>query len=74
MVANILANPLRLLAPLLAARVRAGGHIVLSGILEPQAAAVIGGVRAMVYYRRLEAAMKDGWRCAGMRATSMSDG
>jgi ribosomal protein L11 methyltransferase len=40
-VANILANPLQLLAPLLAARVRAGGHIVLSGILEPQAAAVI---------------------------------
>ena len=40
-VANILANPLQLLAPLLAARVRARGHIVLSGILEPQAAAVI---------------------------------
>jgi ribosomal protein L11 methyltransferase len=39
-VANILANPLQLLAPLLAAHVRAGGHIVLSGILEPQAAAV----------------------------------
>jgi ribosomal protein L11 methyltransferase len=39
-VANILANPLRLLAPLLAARVHAGGHIVLSGILEPQASAV----------------------------------
>ena len=40
-VANILANPLQLLAPLLAARVRAGGHVVLSGILEPQAATVI---------------------------------
>jgi ribosomal protein L11 methyltransferase len=40
-VANILANPLQLLAPLLAAHVRAGGHIVLSGILEPQAAAVM---------------------------------
>ena len=39
-VANILANPLQLLAPLLASHVRAGGHIVLSGILEPQAAAV----------------------------------
>jgi len=39
-VANILANPLQLLAPLLAARVRAGGHIVLSGILEAQAAVV----------------------------------
>lgn len=40
LVSNILANPLRLLAPALAARVRAGGTIVLSGILESQAAAV----------------------------------
>ena len=36
LVANILANPLMLLAPALAARVRSGGRIVLSGILEPQ--------------------------------------
>src|SRR3984893_8839989 len=40
-VANILANPLQLLAPLLTARLPARGHVVLSGILEPQAAAVI---------------------------------
>jgi ribosomal protein L11 methyltransferase len=40
--ANILASPLELLAPLLAGRVRAGGHVILSGILEAQAA----GVRA----------------------------
>ena len=40
-VANILANPLQLLAPLLGARVRARGQVVLSGILAPQAAAVI---------------------------------
>jgi ribosomal protein L11 methyltransferase len=39
-VANILANPLRLLAPALAARVRAGGRIVLSGVLADQAADV----------------------------------
>ncbi len=39
-VANILANPLILLAPALAARVRPGGHIALSGILAAQAAAV----------------------------------
>jgi ribosomal protein L11 methyltransferase len=44
-VANILANPLRLLAPALAARVRPGGRIVLSGILEPQAADVIAAYR-----------------------------
>ena len=39
-VANILANPLILLAPALAARVRPGGRIALSGILAPQAASV----------------------------------
>ena len=35
-VANILANPLELLAPLLAQRVRVGGRVVLSGILQSQ--------------------------------------
>jgi ribosomal protein L11 methyltransferase len=35
-VANILANPLELLAPLLARRVQVGGRVVLSGILEAQ--------------------------------------
>ncbi|HUO44044.1 MAG TPA: 50S ribosomal protein L11 methyltransferase [Burkholderiales bacterium] len=38
--ANILANPLKLLAPLLARATRSGGHIALSGILAPQAAEV----------------------------------
>jgi ribosomal protein L11 methyltransferase len=40
-VANILANPLRLLAPALCARVRQGGAIALSGILAGQAEEVI---------------------------------
>ena len=40
-VANILTNPLRVLAPALAARVSAGGRIVLSGILADQASEVI---------------------------------
>lgn len=40
-VANILANPLILLAPALAARVRPAGRIALSGILEAQAPDVI---------------------------------
>ncbi|MEP7180955.1 MAG: 50S ribosomal protein L11 methyltransferase [Betaproteobacteria bacterium] len=40
-VANILANPLVLLAGALAGRVRAGGRIVLSGILGPQAGEVV---------------------------------
>ncbi|HXX82638.1 MAG TPA: 50S ribosomal protein L11 methyltransferase [Casimicrobiaceae bacterium] len=40
-VANILADPLEGLAPRLASRVIAGGSIVLSGILEAQAAALV---------------------------------
>ena len=39
-VANILTNPLRMLAPALAARTRGGGAIVLSGILVDQASDV----------------------------------
>jgi ribosomal protein L11 methyltransferase len=44
-VANILANPLMLLAPALARRVRPGGRIVLSGILDAQAVTVIAAYR-----------------------------
>lgn len=40
-VANILTNPLRMLAPVLAVHIRSGGQIVLSGILTDQAAMVI---------------------------------
>ena len=40
-VANILANPLKLLAPLLAAHTGTGGRIALSGILEEQAEEVM---------------------------------
>ncbi|HUG59731.1 MAG TPA: 50S ribosomal protein L11 methyltransferase [Candidimonas sp.] len=36
-VANILSNPLKVLAPMLANRVLPGGHLVLSGVLERQA-------------------------------------
>ena len=58
-VANILANPLRLLAPALAARVRHGGAIVLSGILEAQAASVRGAYRR---WFKLDAwGTEDGW-------------
>lgn len=58
-VANILADPLELLAPLLAARVRAGGSIVLAGLLEAQAAALVE-----VYSRWFNIgvwAQEDGW-------------
>ncbi len=40
-VANILANPLKLLAPLLARHTRRGGRLALSGILESQAEEVM---------------------------------
>ena len=58
-VANILANPLRILAPALAARVTPQGRIVLSGILEAQADPLIG-----VYRRWFNIAVcqsDDGW-------------
>ncbi|MEO8738182.1 MAG: 50S ribosomal protein L11 methyltransferase [Casimicrobiaceae bacterium] len=58
-VANILANPLELLAPLLGARVCTGGHIVLSGILEAQATRA-----AAAYARWFKIApwgSEDGW-------------
>jgi ribosomal protein L11 methyltransferase len=67
-VANILANPLCLLAPLLASRVRPGGAIVLSGILEAQADTV-----AAAYARWFNMAVwggEDGWvALAGSRGT-----
>ncbi len=37
MLANILAPPLKVLAPLLCGHVGQGGHLVLAGILERQA-------------------------------------
>ena len=58
-VANILANPLRMLAPVIATHTRAGGAIALSGILEEQAGAVIA---AYAPWSRLEVAEREsGW-------------
>ncbi len=45
-VANILANPLKMLSPLLARMTRRGGHILLSGVLEHQASEVEDAYRA----------------------------
>jgi ribosomal protein L11 methyltransferase len=58
-VANILANPLQLLAPALAARVMPGGRIVLSGILEAQADPLLGVYRRWFNIRVCES--DDGW-------------
>lgn len=59
--ANILANPLRLLAQMLAARTKTGGRIVLSGILAEQAEELSG-----IYARWFEMnppIEEQGWVC-----------
>lgn len=57
--ANILATPLKVLAPLLCGRVQAGGNLVLAGILERQADEL---KEAYAPYLRLEVAdSEDGW-------------
>jgi ribosomal protein L11 methyltransferase len=65
-VANILTNPLRVLAPALATRVRKGGFIALAGLLDTQAAEV-----AEAYARWFNIApwrSADGWSLlAGVR-------
>ena len=60
-VANILTNPLKMLAPLLAGATRTGGQIVLSGILSEQANDVM-----QVYsqwFNLRPPVMEDGWAC-----------
>jgi ribosomal protein L11 methyltransferase len=72
-VANILANPLRLLAPALAARVRPGGRIVLSGVLETQADAVIAAYAR--WFKMDVWARDEGWvALAGERGVSAATG
>ncbi|MEW6676305.1 MAG: 50S ribosomal protein L11 methyltransferase [Pseudomonadota bacterium] len=61
LVANILTNPLRALMPLLAARVRPGGRIALSGILADQATEILG-----IYGQQFDMALwreEEGWVC-----------
>ncbi len=60
-VANILSNPLRLLAPALCGHVRPGGRLALSGILEAQAEELIS---CYAPYLPLEIfAAREGWVC-----------
>lgn len=67
--ANILSNPLKILAPALLARVAPGGSLVLSGILERQALELIdayAAADARVPLRVWD--VDEGWVClAGMR-------
>ena len=65
--ANILANPLQVLAPALCQRIASGGHIVLSGILARQADEVIATYAPWVklsIWKEL-----DGWVCLSGQLT-----
>ena len=65
-VASILANPLRMLAPMLANRVKPGGHLILSGIYDWQAEEMIEVYAAYLPLSVWQ--MRDGWVClAGQR-------
>jgi len=60
-VANILSNPLKLMAAMLSARVRPGGRLILSGVLERQADEVAASYApwiAMSVWRS-----EEGWVC-----------
>ncbi|MDR0233444.1 MAG: 50S ribosomal protein L11 methyltransferase, partial [Zoogloeaceae bacterium] len=60
-VANILANPLRLLAPALTARVRPGGKLALSGLLLQQAEAIASLYAPWIEFE--EPHEREGWIC-----------
>lgn len=60
-VANILSNPLKVLAPMLAGRVRSGGQLVLSGVLERQAHEVAAAYAPWLPMSVWRA--RDGWVC-----------
>ena len=65
-VANILTNPLKGMAPLLAGRVRPGGQLVLSGILAEQADEVMAIYREWFVFD--PPALDEGWvRLAGIK-------
>jgi ribosomal protein L11 methyltransferase len=57
--ANILATPLKVLAPLLCAHVDKGGHLVLAGILERQADELISAYST--YCQLTVSDAEDGW-------------
>ena len=68
-VANILTNPLCVLAPAIAARVAPGGRVALSGVLETQAAQVIEAWAPFITLH--VGATHEGWiRLEGQRPTA----
>ncbi|WP_426395031.1 50S ribosomal protein L11 methyltransferase [Ralstonia sp. R-29] len=60
-VANILSNPLKLMAAMLCARVRPGGRLILSGVLERQAKEVAAAYASAIPLTVWRA--RDGWVC-----------
>ena len=60
-VANILSNPLKVLAPMLSGRVRSGGQLILSGVLERQAEEVAQAYAPWLPLTVWQA--RDGWVC-----------
>ena len=60
-IANILANPLKVLAPMLASRCRHGGQIALSGILSDQASEVESCYSPWIVFA--PPAEAEGWVC-----------
>lgn len=60
-VANILANPLKMLAPVLAKICAPGGRLALSGILTPQEGEIRESYRS--WFALEERAEEDGWLC-----------
>jgi ribosomal protein L11 methyltransferase len=60
-IANILANPLKVLAPMLASRCRHGGQIALSGILSDQASEVASCYSPWIAFA--PPAEAEGWVC-----------
>ena len=70
-VANILANPLQVLAPALCQRIAPNGHIVLSGILERQAQEVINTYQPWIKLHVWREC--DGWVCLTGQLSSAED-
>ncbi|MBM3346029.1 MAG: 50S ribosomal protein L11 methyltransferase [Betaproteobacteria bacterium] len=64
-VANILSNPLKVLAPVLAAHARPGGRIALSGVLTPQAGEVAAAYAPWFDFGT--GAEEEGWICLSGR-------
>jgi ribosomal protein L11 methyltransferase len=66
LLANILSGPLRELAPAFAAHVRSGGHVVLAGLMDADAADVTAAYAPWFHVSR--SGSRDGWTClAGRR-------